>query len=319
MSSQKNKNLLNSMARLRSLIPHDEHVPQCSEIDWTVPRHFEVEAFCQLTNYGNALSDTLAAALQGVFDQEFDVTLNGIDECFGGSVSEQVAQDQENFYFLPISLSDKKQAGVLSLPFETCTTLIRQVLCDPEAEIGQEGNLSLLEQSILQDNVFPITDILLQGIAECGGPILNKSEHLAHNQWPNCFAGLEEMCKLSYSATYESTQLEMSLYLLDEVIDSLLGTARPQPTQEQLQKIPAEVIERVKDIGVDISVGFETSMMTLNSILTLEEEDVVLLDHTVSMPTNVIINQQIGFKAWPAQSKGQWAVVVSEKVAKDND
>ena len=107
--------------------------------------------------------------------------------------------------------------------------------------------------------------------------------------------------------------LEISLYLLDAVIDSIAGVPTVQVTPEQCKKMPEQITECVGDVVIEASVWLRPSMMAFQDILTLEKGDFVLLDHNVCTPLDVQINGQECFKAWPAQSAGRGAIVLTEQ------
>ena len=313
MSDLKHKNLLNIMTRMRSLVCADEAAVECVEVDWTVPRHFGAASLEQFTELGHKLAAYFEKTFCGLCGDGLDVMLGGITECFAKVLSEQINAQQPNSYFLPVVLADRKQAGFIHLPFETCTLLIRRILGDLEAQIGQEGALSGLEESILQDAVFSITDALIGGFFECGGAKLHKTEQLIHNEWPLSFCGFEEMSRVFFTMGSDSDRFELSFYLLDEIVDPLLGIPRPKITPERLKQMPSDIIRRMHSVGIDTSVKLNPATMTLKNVLSLEKDDVVLLDHKITTPANVTFNHRTGFKAWPAKSAGRWAVVIAEK------
>jgi flagellar motor switch protein FliM len=313
MESLKQKNLLNVMAKMRSLVSSEEVIPECCEVDWTVPRHFNAETLDRLTEIGNKFAIFLESTLQDLCGEDFHAKFDGVSECFAGVLLEQVNQEHPGHYFLPITFADRGDVGFIGLSLETCAVLIGQVLCDPTAEIGQEGKLSGLEESILQDSVFSITDTLLRGFSEYGQIKIQKGKQLVQGQWPVSFNGLQEMSKLSFEAQCDSIQFDLSMYLLDEIIDSMLGIPAPKRSSDQSNALAGRITEQLKDIATDVSVRLKPSMITLKNILTLEKDDVVLLDHKIASPANVLVNEQFSFKAWPAKSAGHCAVVIAEK------
>lgn len=313
MSNLEQKKLMDIMARMRSLVSAEGAAPECTELDWSVPHHFGVKAFNQLTGLGQKLADCIETALQSICDDEFNVKVEKITEIFAGVLSQESSDKQDNCYYLPIFLRSKGQVGFLSIPFETGTTLIQQVLCDSETKIGEEGILSSLEESILQDNILLIADTLFEGIAECIDVKLDKDNELIYNDCPLHFEQTEQMFRVLFRISDESVQLEISLYLLDEIVDPSFRIPLPDITPERLKRLPDDITESVHQVGIDISVEMDSSLMALKHIFSLEKDDVLLFDHQITTPVNIVINKRASFKAWPAQSDGQLAVVIADK------
>ena len=303
--------LLNLMNQMRSQVPPEPPAPECTDVSWTVPHHFDASAIECITDLANALAGFMQRTLRDLCDDAFEVNFNAVTEHYAYLLAEQIEQDNSNHYFLSLSMQGKGPVGFVEFPFETCTQLIAQMLRDPESQIGEEDQLSALEKSILQDIIIAITDSLREGFSTYGEIILEKGEKVIHGQWPLPFHQLEDMCRISFQAGNAETPLEISLHLLDEIVDSIAGVPTMRTTPEQRQKMPEQITECVGAAAMEASVWLSPSMMAFQDILTLEKGDFVLLDHKVTTPLNVQINGQECFKAWPAQSAGRGAIVLA--------
>lgn len=305
------KKLLNLMNRMRSQVPPESPAAEYTDVSWTIPHHFDANAIGRITDIANALAGFMQRTLRGLCDDTFEAKLNAITEHYAYSLAEQFDLNNSHHYFMSLSMQGKGLVGFVDFPFETCTRLIAQMLRDPESGIGEEDKLSALEESILQDIIVAITDSLREGFSAYGEIILEKTEQIVHGRWPLPFGQLEDMFRISFQVGNAETPLEISLYLLDDVVDSVAGAPRVRISPEQQQKIPEQIIERVADVTVGLSVWLSPSTMIFQDILTLEKGDFVLLDHKVTTPVDVQVNGQECFKAWPAQSAGRGAIVLA--------
>ena len=305
--------LVNLMNRMRSQVPPESPAPECADVSWAVPHHFDANATERITDIANALAEFMQRTLRVLCDDTFEVKFGAVTEHYACFLAEQIEQDNINHYFMPLSMQGKGPVGFVGLPFETCTGLIAQMLRDPESGIGEEAQLSALEESILQDIISMITDSVREGFSAYGEIVLEKAEQIVHGQWFLPFGQLEDMCRISFQAGNAEMPLEISLYLLDAVIDSIAGVPTVQVTPEQCKKMPEQITECVGDVVIEASVWLRPSMMAFQDILTLEKGDFVLLDHNVCTPLDVQINGQECFKAWPAQSAGRGAIVLTEQ------
>ncbi|MHC5191932.1 MAG: FliM/FliN family flagellar motor switch protein [Planctomycetota bacterium] len=304
--------LFNLMSRMRSLVPPEPAGPDCTDVLWTVPYHFDAIATERLTDFANAMAEFMQRTLRVLCDDTFEVNFDAVTEHYACLLAEQVEQDNNNHYFMPLSIQGKGPVGFMGFPFETCTQLIGQMLRDPESGIGEDAQLSALEESVLHDIIIMIADSLCEGFSAYGEILLEKTEQILHGCWPVPFRQLDDMCRISFQAGTEEVPLEISLYLLDSVIDSLVGASMVQTAPEHHQKTPEQIAEYLGDATAETTVWLSPSMMAFQDILTLEEGDLVLLDHKVSTPVDVQVNGRECFKAWPAQSAGRGAVVLAD-------
>jgi flagellar motor switch protein FliM len=302
--------LINLMNRMRSQVPPGAPPPDCSEVSWTAPRRFGAPAMKRMTDFADVLAGFMRRTLHSVCGSDVEVKPASVTEHYASVLAEQIDRDSSHHYFLPLLMSGKKPVGFVGLPFETCTRLIAQNLRDPEGQIGEEDRLSALEKSILEDIFSAVTDSLCEGFSVYGEIVLEKADTMVHGRWPLPFQQFEDMCQISFQAGDTERRLEISLYLLDEVVDSIAGVQTVRTTLEQRQKISEQVIECMADAVMEASVWLCPSMMAFQDILTLEKGDFVLLDHSITAPLDVQINGQACFKAWPAQSAGRGAIVV---------
>ncbi len=303
--------LINLMNRMRSQVPPEAPAPDCTDVSWTVPHHFDTHAAERIAGLANALAEYMQKTLRVLCDDTFELKFKAVTEHYASFLAEQIEQDNSSHYFIPLSMQGKGPVGFIAFPFESCTGLISQMLRDPESGIGDESQLSALEESILQDIVNMIADSLREGFSAHGAIVLEKAEQIVRGQWSLPVRKLEDMCQMSFQAGNDEMQFEISLYVLDAVIDSIAGVPSVQSTPEQLKKIPEKITECAGNVAVEASVWLSPSMMAFQDIVTLEKGDFVLLDHNVNTPLDVQIDGKEYFKAWPAQSAGRGAIVLT--------
>lgn len=304
------KNLFSLINRMRSLVPPEESIPACQEIVWTEPHHFGADQKEMLSALANKLAACLQKTLQYYCDEAFGVRADGLSEHFAGLLATEVKQSRKNWYFLPLLLPDRAQAGFLELSFEAAASLIGQMLRDPEAQIGQNGEISALEQTILLDILAALADSLVDELALYQIKI-GRTDQLIFGEWPMRFRELQDMTRFTFKAQCGSAEMTVFLCVRDEVIDPAAGIAPAVHTAEEIKKYPDRVIARMHDAPMEVSARLSSAMMTLNDILSLEKGDIVVLDRKVDSPIDVLVNGQMCFRAWPARHLGRAAVLMT--------
>jgi flagellar motor switch/type III secretory pathway protein FliN len=311
MKALHKNNLLTVMNQMRSLVPPETPAPECEIISWTVPHHFTAEAQTIILDFSNKLGIHLQQMLQELCDSDATVSFTGMTEHFTTVLFSHINQERKDCYYLPVK-AGRNTVGFLELPYETCTKLIALMLKNPQAEIGREGELSPLEESILMDVAGPMADAMINGFIRQGGQQVTKADLPVKGGVLERFGDLDDACQLSFEITGSSGTLLCSLYMLDELIDPLVGIAKVDRSPETLRKMPERVIECLQDVSMDVSVRLSAAMMDLHDILMLEKDDVLVLERKISMPADVLVNGRHCFDAWPARHNGHGAVVMTE-------
>ena len=312
MEALNKNNLLEVMNQMRSLVPPEAPVPECEVISWTEPHHFTAEARTILQDISSKLGIHLQKVLQELCDTEAAVSFAGITEHFTSILFPAINQDRKNDYYLPVK-SGPETVGFVEFPYETCGKLIALMLKNPEAEIGREGELSSLEESILMDIAAPMADSLISGFVQHGGKSLTKTDSPVKGETLDRFGDQSDLCGLSFEMSCFSDTVTCSFYLMDELIDPLVGIALIDRSPETLRKMPERITSRLQEVPMDVSVRLSTGMIGLQDVLMLEKDDVLVLERKVSMPADVLVNGRHCFDAWPAQHNGRGAVVMTEQ------
>lgn len=304
------QNLLTVMNRLRSLVPPEPEPPACQEVSWNEPHHYGAEQKETLAEISTKMAACLQKTLQYYCDETFSVRAGGFAEHFACSLAAEVKTSRKNWFYLALLGADKSQAGYLELSFESAACLVGQMLRDPEAQIGKDGEMSALEQSILLDILQAITDGLSDELSLCQIKLV-KTEQLTCSEWPMRFRELQDMTRFDFAAECGAAKLNAGVCLLDDVIDPAIGLKPAVHSPEDIKKYPERVIGRMQDASMQVTAQLSSAMMTLNDILTLEAGDVIVLGQKPDCPIAVLVNGQTCFKAWPARHAGRIAVQVT--------
>lgn len=307
MSNVDSDKLFDLMNRMRSLVPAEGPQPACSDIVWTEPHHYSDDQKEQLAAIGEKLAACLQKTFQYYCDENFAVRHDGISEHLAAMLAADIKPSRKNWYFLPLTATDKSHAGFAELSFESSCTLVGQMLRDPEAQIGQSGELSALEESILLDIVQSLTDAVIDEAAMYQVRLL-RADQLVMGDWPVRFRDLEDMTRFSFSAQCGKASLSIAYCFRDEMFDPAVGIQPVVYTADELSKFPERVIARMQDAAMEVSARLSSAMMTLNDMITLEKGDVIVLNRKTDTPIDVLVNGQMCFRAWPAQHAGRTAV-----------
>jgi flagellar motor switch/type III secretory pathway protein FliN len=312
------QNLLGLMRKMRSLAEPETTAPASEIVDWHVPHRFSQESADQLRLFSVKLAGHLESCLQLVSGQPFEVKPQGLCEQYAGQMSARVVQEQPKVYYLPVTQPGKGHVGFVAIPFETASMLVGCMLRDPEAQIGADGQMSSLAESILLDAAISLAEALAEGLKEFGQAVIEKTEQLIFRDWPVRFHELEDCCEFRFEATFGSTKLMLTLVLLDEVIADIAQIKGPFGRAEEKKEHSERIVKQMRETPMQVTALLSSSLITLNDLLTLETGDIIMLDRKICEPVDVLVNGQPCFCAWPALHAGCRAVVVADEKARNN-
>jgi flagellar motor switch protein FliM len=310
MKNVDSQNLFGLFSRMRSMVPPEAPSPACQDVVWTEPHHYGAEAKETLNGIGRKTAACLEKTLQYYCDEAFTVRLERLSEHFASFLAAEVKQSKKNWFFMPLVLADKSHAGFLELSFESAGCLIAQMLRDPEAQIGQSGEISALEQSLLLDILLALADSLIDELAMSQIRLV-KTDQLVFGDWPMRFRELQDMTRFSFNAECGPLHLSIAVCLRDETVDPAVGLAATPCSAEEIKKYPERVIGRMQEAPMQVSAQLSSATMSLNDILSLETGDVIILERKIESPIDVLVNGQMCFRAWPARHNGRAAVQVT--------
>lgn len=305
--------LLETMQQMRSLVEPEGAVPDAEPVDWLVPRRLGQDSRESLMFLAAKLGGHLEKSLHLLSGQNFEAAVKGCHERYADRLYMHVTQQQPKNYYLPLTQENKGHIGFISLPFETAAILVGCMLRDPEAEIGKDGQMSSLAESILTDAAASLVDAVTKGFEEYGQKPIAKEERLVFIDWPVRFRDLEDLCEFEFNAVCGNITLKMTLTLLNEIIADIAQIKGPFGRAEGKREESDRIAKRMYETPMSVTALLSSALMTLNDVVSLEEGDVVILDRKITEPIDVLVNGQLCFCAWPASHIGRRALLIADE------
>jgi len=259
------------------------------------------------------LAGQIEKCLGSLSGQTFVTTAEGFHERYADRLCMHVTRQQPKTYYLPLTQANKGHIGFISLPFETAAILVGCMLRDPEAQIGKDGQMSSLAESILTDAFAALADAVAEGFSEYGQKDIDKDERLVYIDWPVRFRDLEDLCEFEFKAVCDNVTLTMTLTLLDETIADIAQIKGPFGRAEEKREESSRIAKCMNEATMGVTALLSASLITLNDILSLEENDVVVLDRKITEPIDVLINGRTCFCAWPTSHRGRRALLIADE------
>jgi len=279
--------------------------------DWTCPHHFEPVEWLMMKNLGKKIATYIEKSLSLVCLHEPKVSFKNVVQEFASVLADNALRQEKLQYFMPLQASAKVPDGYVNFQFEAATTLISQMLRDTESNVGANGQLSTLEESILQDGAMVIADAIIMALEEHGEITVKHADRIVKGDWPLAARQLQDLCGFSFVLAYPKQTVEITVLFVAEAIDPAVGIRRTQRTLN-----PAElsrlIVRQLNDVPVDVTARLCVSSIRMEDLMRLETGDILVLDKKINEPLDVLFNRRICFQAWPVVCEGKQALLMTQ-------
>ena len=278
--------------------------------DWRRPHHYEPTAWLMMKNLGKKLAAYIEKSLSLVSMDEPKVTFESIVQEFANALADNALRQEKPQYFMPLQAAAKSPDGFLNFQVEAAGVLVAQTLRDTDSPVAAGGQLSTLEESILQDTAMVIADAVILAMQEHGGIAVRHSDRIVKGDWPLSARQFEDLCGFRFSLAYPKQTVEITLLFVAEAIDSAVGIHRTFRTLNAAE-LSRQIVRQLYDVPVEIVSQLCVSSIRMEDLMRLEKGDVLNLNKKIDEPINVLLNDRICFQAWPVQCEAKQALRIA--------
>ncbi len=279
--------------------------------DWTCPHHFGPQEWLLMKNLGKKIAAYMEKAMELVCLEEPKVTLKKVVQEFASVMAERTLRQEATQYFLPLQVQAKGPDGFVNVQIEAATVLVGQLLRDNEAVIGQNGELSVLEETILQDGILILADAIIQAIQEYGEITVKRSDRLVRGDWPLDARQLQDLVGFSFAVAFPKKTVEIVVQMQAESLDPAVGIMPRIHKAINPVELSKMIIRQLSDVPVEVTAQLCTSSIRMEDLMHLEAGDVLVLGKKTEEPADVLLNNRLCFQAWPAVCEGKQALVIA--------
>jgi len=280
--------------------------------DWRQCRSFNRDQVEKV----KAFVDHVAKAIGGVFvrfcRRPFEVQVISVDQQYASRVTESMAGSAAQDYFLAFGPPADRPMGVLVMAGTTARHWAQWLLGSVESEEASQG-LSALEQALLADIAKGVVQAFK---GEGSGLGMQPSPDLVQGRAPVNWDPMEELLKVAFRVQgADPADASDALFVMP--CAWLAGVAGK--TVEAAGKVPGTDISRrvmqcIQDLPVPVAAHLGTVVLTLDDVMGLAVDDVVVLDQSPNEPIDLVIGGQSAFLGLPVRHQGRTAVLITGAV-----
>lgn len=282
-----------------------------SDYNWNQPRCFSSEQLKQLDTFTEKLAQACTEKYTQLFNTEFNVTITSTTQHFANEITnpENIKSD----YYLNFG-TENQTFGMVGIPGATAINWTTQLLGDTDSAENEDRQLSQLEQSLLLDiasgTIKTLSDFYDNYDLQPTGEIVR--EHL-----PIKLEGTEQLCKIIFSAKKTNSEKSSDAYFLMfcDKMEPIIGQNVQTGEDASAKDVSKAMLEHVHELPVVVTAQLASIALTFEEIMSIQVNDVLLLDKMVNEPTELIVEGQTVLRGRPAKSNGNYAVVITEVAA----
>lgn len=283
---------------------------QAPLFDWRCPHRYEPMAWLLMKNLGKKIAAYIEKSLSLVSLNEPKVVFKRIVQEFANVLADNAMRQEKAQYFMPLQVGAKTSDGFINFQFEAATVLVSQLLRDPESAVASSGQLSTLEESILQDGAIVIADAVILALQEHGDLSVQHADRLVKGDWPLPVHQLQDLCGFCFTITYPKQTVDITLLFVGESLDPAVGIKRTQKALNQAE-LSRLIVRQLYNVPVDITAQLCVTSVRMDDLMQLEAGDVLVLNKKIDEPADVYLNERVCFQAWPVQCEGKQALKIA--------
>ena len=315
MSREKMQQLLTAVGSEPS---GDTAQVEAAEYDWNKSHYFNKEQLVKIKNFTETVAAAMAQQFSNFCRGEFNVMVTSIDQHYVNDILSQLQSDEQKDYYIPFGTGQGRMCGLIGIPEQTAFNWAKQLLGDSESEAETGRDLSQLEESLLLDLVSALVEVF-SGIDKTFDFNLEKS--IVKGQWPLGADGTEELCKMSFDVKKAGSEKSSKSYflILCRELESIAGKTGQDSGGFSEKDISKAILGHLRKMPVLITGQLASTMLTFEEIMDLQVDDIVLLDKRIDQPAELIVDGRTVYYGYPAKSKGNYAVKITDATAAFGD
>lgn len=278
------------------------------DYNWTRPHYFSSGELKELESFTKRLAQSCARKFTRLYHSDFSVTISSTTQYFANEFADS-AKDLSDHY-LSFGTGGGEPSGFVGVPGQTAIVWATQLLGDSESPEDADRELSQLEKSLLCDTASSIVEALSDACESCD--FLATTE-IVSGRLPVEFQDTEELCRIGLSITKADSKESTEAYIL-MLCDELRPIVGDRTQAEVLteEDVANAMLEYVHEMPVTVKVQLDSAVITIEEAMSLDVDDILLLDKKVGEPIELIVEDRILFLGQPAKCAGKYAIIITE-------
>ncbi|HAL45268.1 MAG: hypothetical protein A2Y12_11135 [Planctomycetes bacterium GWF2_42_9] len=278
-----------------------------ADYNWRQSNYFTREQLKKIESFAQKTANNVGTNFKTLYQCNFDVTASVSQHTAGEFTKSDDANKQ---YYLAFAAKDQK-VGYLAMPAQTAVLWATQLLGDTKSEVSTDKEMSQLELSLLLD----IASIAVKAFSESYSSELTVNNEIV-KKIPFDIDSIQDVCKITIDVKKTGSEQASQAYfiILADKLSAIAGQVKAENISPQ--NVQKSLMNYIQNIPVSFTVKFADINLNLQDLMSLQANDTILLNKKVNEPVDVIFNDKVIYRAKPARTNDNYAVVISELYSK---
>ncbi|MHC4122681.1 MAG: FliM/FliN family flagellar motor switch protein [Planctomycetota bacterium] len=282
---------------------------EAAEYNWHQPHCFSNDQLKKLDNFTEKVAQSCAEKFAQLYNSDFNVTINLTTQHFANELI--ASNNNQSDCYLTFNSDPGQPFGLVGIPDQTAIVWATQLLGDTNSAENSDRDLSKLEESLLFDIACGIVKAFSDSFENYD---LSPGSEIVRGQIPIELNGTEELCKITFNfkKTDSENSSEAYFLILCDKLKPVVGQNVQAGEDSSSETLAKAMLNHVHKLPVSITTRLASTVLTLEDMMNLHVDDVLLFDKKLNEPVELIIEGQTIFRGQPAKSDGNHAVVITE-------
>jgi flagellar motor switch protein FliM len=297
------------LASIGSQEVDESDMVETAEYNWHQPYYFSSDQLKKLDNFTKKVAQNCAEKFTQLYNSDFNVTITLTTQHFADELI--ASKDNKGDCCLTFSSDPDQPFGFVGIPEQTAIVWATQLLGDTDSVGNSDRELSQLEESLL----FDIACSVVEAISDsCEDYDLHPGSEIVRGQMPIELNATEELCKITFSVEKSDSKSSSEAYflILCDKLKPVVGQNVQAGEDSSSETLAKAMLSNVHKLPVSITARLASTALTLEEMMSLQVDDILLLDKSVNEPVELTIEGQTIFRGQPAKSDGNHAVVITD-------
>lgn len=299
------------LAAIGSELTEDTTQIKAAEYNWRQSHYFSSDQIRKLDDFARKAAAAMVKKFVALCHSDFSVTIASITQHFAEELFGQSSDSKQHDYYLAFGTDKDKPCCLISMPSQTAIIWATQLLGDCESEENSNRDLSQLEESLLLD----IASALVEAISKSHSSFnFQPAKSIVKAELPFELQGAEEFCKITFNVEQIDSKNGSEAHLLMPCskLEPVAGQIKKAAGEFSSEDISKAILEHLQEMPVSITAQLASAVLTFEELISLQVDDILLLDKKIDEPAELIVEGQTLFRGWPAKSTGKYAVAITE-------
>jgi flagellar motor switch protein FliM len=268
--------------------------------DWTQPHCFNSAQLEKLSGFAQTISSAIATKCSQFFQDSFSAQPSEISQHYAEKFIAQIFENDRKDYYLILKAQKDVSCALIIVPVDTAAGWLKLLLGESEVKEKADNQLSQLEKSLLDDIISRLAEAVTAGAQQLN---LTAAKKVLHEDFSLDVASSEELCKISVDVKQGGAEQAGRIHLLLPC-SRLLPLVGPSKTEKTLapEQVKNAMLEYTKQLPVAVTARFPSTELSFEQILTLQKDDILVLDNKVTEPLELVAEGKVHYLAAPAKS-----------------